>query len=156
LFGVGCGWGERGIAPVGITVDGSVFEDNYFGVKTWDCTRSVRVRNSEFDRGEMGVHFIQHSQPEAGFNRYLIVGNRFLQQNQYGALIFRTVELDEVSDNEFRGISRKELDQDYAVALALHSGSETLINFNNHFPWVKRARRNIFIGNDAGVRMFAN
>lgn len=150
VFSLGCGTGNPGRVPSAVRVEDSTFIDLTVAVRVWDCSRFNVVRDSRFYGGDYGVAVEQRPEADGSHNRFQISGNLFQEQGVAGLLLFRSVEVQDLSDNIFRGIRKLAGSIEKTAALRLISRSEVGAPANNKFPRL-RARRNLFTGNDAGL-----
>jgi len=96
VWQVGCGVGN-GHAPTALQVKSTVFRGlTGYGIQTWDCARSLRVEDSRFDDGDVGIAIVRHSN---SYTQHAVIAqNEIVRQRSAGIGIDLAVDI-ELRDN---------------------------------------------------------
>jgi len=141
---------QIGNASVGNSFSGlkSPPEYNTGAILFWPCASNSSVRHNTITDSEFGVAIDQRSDIAAGVggNTFTISNNTFSDLSIGGVFVFNELSaIQELSDNTFTNISASLGDGVVSMGIGLALGG------NGAFLPPVKARRNRFVGNDAGI-----
>jgi hypothetical protein len=154
-WALGCGGvDDPGQFATALDIEASKFEKmttlsndkvHGLGVRGWDCTRWIIVRDSKFVSSDMGIAVVNH---EPGATLLTIEHNWFQELRSYGVAVGRAASIERLVGNTFAGISPglPTAIGTRGVGLILDGGNE-----EHAYPQVRYARDNAFTGNDVGI-----
>lgn len=150
---LGDGTAEGRVRMTNIGLDPKT-SNNGEGLFVSNCVSRVMVRYAVFENSTGGIRMFQLAEAPYFLGRVHITDSKFVNLSNAGIGVGADTTVEDLSRNEFRGISGGIYKLSYpAIGIALSSENPLATNAPpaKSLPRVVRARGNTFVGNDVGL-----